>query len=155
MRTKIIKLLRELENTNGFHNKYTEFTERYNCDYNYDEYVDFPNFKALTERYNDLHKTYDGKLLIPTPESKIRAEIVRMEADGLVMIGIQDGNYYGEPAIDGFGPEEQGNAKVESIILTTKGKSEWSYFWHKAWENPVTSVLSVTALIISIIALFV
>lgn len=154
MRTKLIKLLRKLESESAFHNEYFEYSERYNCDYKHDEYIDLPNYKAVTGKYNELYKVTRKQVIIPTAESNIRAELTRMEADGLIMISIQDAKYFAVPVPGAAGPDEEGDGKSESIILTTKGKSQWRYFWYKAWDNPVTTVLSIVAVCISLYGLF-
>ena len=156
MRNKLIKLLRCLEEESGFKNEYTEFFEQYGCDYSIEEYLDFPDYKFVIKRFNDKHSiTKENGLISPISSNSIRAEIKRMEADGLVMIGTQEGIKYATTATN-QGPDFDEGAKftIESIVLTTKGKSSWRYFIHKATENPITTVLSSTAIIISIISLF-
>ena len=70
------------------------------------------------------------------------------------MIGVQEG---AKPAVtkSKSGPDfDEGNPfTTESIVLTTKGKTKWGYFWYKATENPVTTLLSLSAIIISIVGL--
>lgn len=157
MRTKLIKLLRKLEKESGFKNEYTEFFEEYQCDYSVEEYLDFPSYKFVIKRFNDEHsiKKENGLISLISSNS-ITAELKRMEADGLVMIGTQEGIKYARTASN-KGPDFDDGAKFtcESIVLTTKGKSGWRYFLHKATENPVTTILSTVAIVISIIALFV
>lgn len=156
MRNKLIKLLRELEQENGFKNEYSEYLEEYQCDYSVGEYLDFPDYRFVVKRFNDKHSmTKDNGIISPISSNGIKAEVKRMEGDGLLMIGVQEGikNAYSST---NQGPDFDGNFKFtsESIVLTTKGKSSWRYFLHKATENPITTILSSVAIIISIIALF-
>ncbi|MDB4984426.1 MAG: hypothetical protein JWM20_605 [Patescibacteria group bacterium] len=148
MRRNLIKLLRKLEKESSYKNDYIEFIENYMCNYDVGELLNFPDYRYVIKKYNELY----GE----TPENGIKAELKRMEADSLVMIEIQN-------AIkclttkSGSGPDfDEGiEFKTESIILTTKGKSNWRYVLHMAMENPITTTLSFLAIIISIIALFI
>jgi hypothetical protein len=155
MRNRLIKLLRELETERHTKNEYLEYLEDFNVDYSIEEFLDFPNYGLIVNRYDKKYPIYsnDGNDLISS-DNAVKAELKRMEADGLVMIGIQKSLRYAY-APNNKAPDHDGfKAKTESVILTTKGKSEWRYFWHKATDNPVTTILSVSAIIISIIALF-
>jgi|SRR3989344_1983415 len=156
MRTKLIKLLRQLENESGFENEYSEFLEDYQCGYSVREYLDFPSYKFVIKKFNNGHSVEEENGLISLISSNsITAELKRMEADGLIMIGVQEGIKYAH-ATSNRGPDFDDGIKFtcESIVLTTKGKSDWQYFLHKATENPVNTILSVVAIVISIIALF-
>jgi len=153
MRNKLIKILRGLEEESGFKNKYSDYFEEFQCDYSIEEFLDFPDFRFVMKRFNDKHYiTKDNGLIFPISSNSINAELKRMEADGLIMIGVQKGMRCATTA--GNGPDNDGSEFTsESIVLTTKGKSEWKYFWYKATENPVTTILSTGAVVISIIAL--
>lgn len=158
MRDKLIELLRNLENESGFKNEYTEYFESYNSNYFIDERIDFPNYKLIIDRFNNqyINKKEDSGLVISFPINSIMSELKRMESDGLIMIGVQEGVKYATSS-DNKGPNFDEGTKFtcESIILTTQGKSARGYFIHKITENPVTTALSVVAVIISLIALFV
>lgn len=146
MRDKLIKLLRKIEKYDGFHNNFNEFNEFNEYQDTIDEYIDFPNYRFVIKEFYKKNPTNKNGVLFSGNE--VKAELKRMEADGLVMITIQGNLLYS----DVHGRQIKG--KVEGIILTTKGKSEWRYFWYKATENPITTTVSLTAIIISIIALF-
>ncbi len=156
MRTKLVKLLRKLEQESGFKNEYSEYFEEYQCDYSVEEYLDFPSYKFVIKRFNNEYSVVrENGLVSLTPSNSITAELKRMEADGLLMIGAQEGIKYAHTASN-QGPDFDDGTKFtcESIVLTTKGKSGWRYFVHKATENPVTTTLSLLAIVISVIALF-
>ena len=55
MRKKLIQLLRQLELESGFKSEYSEFWESYGRNYSVEEYLDFPNYRFITQRFNDLH----------------------------------------------------------------------------------------------------
>ncbi len=157
MKEKIIKLLRNLEERSGFENNYTEYNAEYQCHYAIQEYVNFPNFKTITQEYNTQYPIVQPNgLAVVFPSNSILAELKRMEMEGLVMLGIQEGRKYGTTSSaeapdfdDGF------NFSTESVILTTKGKSKWQYFLYKATEeNPIATILSIMAIVISIFASF-
>jgi len=147
MRKKLLKLLRDVENDNGFENKYKELWEEYACDYFVEEYLDFPNYRFIIKKVNDDNVVKSRGVRIPFSDGGIKAELKRMESDGLVMISIQKGigNANGTN-----GPDSENHViNTESIILTTKGKSKWRYFLHQVSENP----FALAALIISLISL--
>lgn len=146
-RNKLIKLLRGLEREDGFRNEYSEFVENYQCEYFLDERLDFPDYRYIIKRFKDENTSS------LVSGNSIKAELKRMETDGLVMIGAQEGKRYVSSDV---GPDDDEGSKFtsESVVLTTKGKSAWLYFLHEATENPITTILSLTAIVISIIALF-
>lgn len=154
MRRKIIKLLRLLEQENGFKNEYEDFTEEYG-EYLITEYVDFPNYRSIVQKFNDKYFFSKKHGFATTFSSNsLQAELKRMEADGLVLIGIQEGLNQAT-RIDDLEPEHSCTAFTsESIVLTTRGKSEWRYFLYKVTENPVSLIFSSVALIISLVSLF-
>jgi len=156
MRNKLIKLLRQMEEESGYKNKYTEYLEEYQCNYSVKEYLEFPDYRFIIEQFNKEDSiTNENGLIPPVSRNSIVAELRRMEADGLLMIGNQKGTKYAT-AIANNGPDFDEGIKLlsESIVLTTKGKSGWRYFWYKATENPVTIIMSSVAIIISVISLF-
>lgn len=155
MRGKLIKLLRKLEEESGLNNTYSDFIGEYQCDYQVEEHLDFPNYRLVVRRYNEEYPLPKHKGQQPIYlESSIKAELKRMEIDGLVMINQQDAVKYAYTQ-GNKGPDfDEGNSFVtESIVLTTKGKNGWRYFLHKATENPLTTLLSIVALLVSIAAL--
>ncbi len=157
MRTNLIKLLRGLEQESGFENEYSEYDEKIMCDYSIKEHIGIPNYRTIIRQYNEVYPMVtESGLVSLAAENGIKSELKRMEADGLIMIGTQEGRRFA--TAQGFGPDfnEGGGLKftTEGIVLTTKGKSPWRYFIHKAMENPVTTTVSFLAIIISIIALF-
>lgn len=155
MRKKLLKLLRELETESGFKNEYFDTDEGLDCDFSVDEYLDFPDFRFVIKRFNEENVVMRDELVIPYTSNSIRGELKRMEADGLVMIGTQEGKRWASVS-RGNGPEiENASFTTESIVLTTQGKSGWQYTVHEFFENPFTSIPAVLALIISIVALFI
>lgn len=156
MRNKLIKLLRELEKESGFKNEHSEFEEAYGCNYLIEEYLDFPDYRFVTTRFNDEHAIKKDDVISLIPSNSILAEMKRMEADGLVMIGVQKCRKYATAI--GNGPDfNEGDGisfTTESVVLTTQGKSAWLYFLHTILENPLANALSAIAVIVSIIALF-
>lgn len=146
IREKLITILRELEKEKDpYRNTYHYYLEKAEQKIEAEEILNFPNFRTVEERFEEEYSS-DDEIIMPVSAGSIRAELKRMESDGLVMIGTQQIR-----SIDGVHGDY--DKESESIILTTKGKSKNKYFWHKAWDNPVTTVLSVLALIISIISL--
>lgn len=156
MRNKLIKLLRNLEEESGFENKYADSIGNPECDYEIQEYIDFPNYRLVTRRYNEMFSLpKHGNQQPIVLDSGIKAELKRMEMDGLIMIGIQTGTKYAYTKDGRFPDYDEGTSfDLESIVLTTKGKSGFKYFMYKATENPLTTLMSLAAIIISIVALF-
>ncbi len=155
MRSKLIKLLRCLEEESGFYNKYADSFGEPQCDYEVKEYIDFPNYRLVVRRYNEKYPLPKHNGLQPiTLDNGIKAELKRMEMDGLIMIGNQRATKYAY-ANNNRGPDYDDGTSftTESIVLTTKGKSGWRYFIHKATENPVTTTMSIIAIVISLISL--
>lgn len=156
MKGKIIKLLRDFETRSGFINKYVDFDHTYQCDYSIEEYVDFPNYRTVITGFNEIYVvTNENGLIVPFSSNSIRAELKRMETEGLIMIGVQEGRKYATTD-DVSAPDfdEGTNFTSESIILTTKGKNRWDYFIYKATEeNPISTLISLFALVISVVAL--
>jgi len=179
MREKLLKLLRDKEKEQSFKKEFKSFSEVCSPDadeeefreycksndrnnllqYDYESLIEedeayhtvraflaFPNYGYILKNLNDSNYS----------EGIIRTELRRMESDGLVIIGnqkvqeyilIQDGSFEYHLGTNWI-------LDTESIILTTKGISKWRYFIHKATENPIATITSVVAIIISIIALF-
>lgn len=155
MRKKLLTLLRELESQSGFRNEYTNLDDSLDCTYTMDEYINFPDFRFLLKHLNERNVVTRDGIIIPFSTNSVTAELRRMEADGLIMIGTQTGIRYGS-VFAGNGPEIENAAfTTESVVLSTQGKSRWRYFEHKFWENPVAATLSLIAIAISIITLFV
>ena len=156
MRRKLITLLRQLENETGFKNEYSNFDESLMCAYAIEEYLDFPDYRFITTRYNDAHATKKDGVISLIPSNSILGELKRMEADGLVMIGAQNGRKYATAIDNGpdFNEGEGMKFTIESVVLTTQGKSNWRYLVHTIFQNPFANALSVIAVIVSIIALF-
>lgn len=156
MRNKLIKLLRDIEIEGGFLNKYSDSFGEPQSDYEVEEYLDFPNYRLIIKRYNEEYQLPKHNKLQPLIlDNSIKSEIKRMEMDGLIMISTQKAIKYAY-SNNNYGPDydEGSSFDTESIILTTKGKSGFRYFMYKATENPVTTIMSLVAIIISIIALF-
>ena len=145
-----------MEDESGLKNTYADYFGEHQCDYTVEEYIDFPNYRLVVRRYNEKYPlpTHEGQQPVVL-DSSIKAELKRMEMDGLVIIDKQNAVKYAHTDSK-CGPDydEGANFISESIVLTTKGKSGWRYFVHKATENPITTVLSSVAIVISIIALF-
>lgn len=153
MRRKLIAILRELEKETALKNEYTEFLDQYQCHYSVEEYIDFPNYKLVTHRLNDRYPVETDKgFILPTSDASVRAELKRMEADGLVMIGVQEGQKSATTESN-QGPDfdELFSFTCESIVLTTKGKSEWRYIVHEITRDP----LSVIAIVVSAVSLII
>ena len=150
MRKKIIKLLRLLEQESCFKNEYGDRLMRGEM-YSVEEFLDFPDYRLIIKRFNDKYVvTKENGLISPTSSSSIRAELKRMEADGLVMISVQEGVKFAKN-LDGKGPDYNDEIFTsESVVLTTKGKSWWGYLLHKFTENPISLILSIIAIIISV-----
>lgn len=155
MRKKLLKLLRQLETESGFKSEYTDTDEGLDCDFAVEEYLDFPDFRFVIKRFNQENVVMRDGVIVPYTTNSIRGELKRMEADGLLMIGTQEGLRWATP-IRGSGPDIENSAfTTESIVLTTQGKNGWQYFIHEMFENPFTSIPAVIAIAISMIALFV
>ncbi len=156
MRNKLIALLRSFENESSFKNHYIEFLEEYWCDYSVEEHLDFPDYRFVIKSYNDKYPISRKGITYAISSNSISAELRRMEADGLVMIGVQNGIKYATTASN-QGPDfdEDITFASESIVLTTKGKSNWKYFLYKVTQDPVALAISIVALVISIFAIFV
>lgn len=157
MRKKLIKLLRKLESESGFENNYHDFFGQPECDYEVKEYLEFPNYRLVVRRYNEEYPLPKHNGLQPIIlDNSIKSELKRMEMDRLILISTQTAIKYAY-SNNNCGPDyDDGTSfSTESIILTTKGKSEFRYFIHKTTENPVTTVMSLLAIIISLIALFI
>ncbi len=156
MRQRIISLLKDLEYEKELLNvTYTyEDYETGNGECCVEELLTFPNYQLIFDKYYDRYlQTYIGSKSI-VPRNNILAELQRMESDGLVMVRIQECEKVFSPDVIDFRPEKRENFKTESIVLTTRGKSKWGYSLHKAWENPISTGIAISALLVSIIALW-
>lgn len=146
MKNRLLMLLRRLEHEDSFKNKYEDFWESYMSDYLIEEILEFPNYRFIIDSYNKNYSTN-------VSSTSIKTELKRMEADGIVMIGLQDGNKYATTQGDGPNFDEGKGAEftTESIILTTKGKSKTSYFLYQLEEQR----FAVWALFLSLIAILI
>lgn len=183
MRDKIIKILKDIEKNQTFKKEKADFLEvcgpnpdmqdfRDYCEnndrnnllqYDYEKYFEedetyntvrvfltFPNYKYIAEKIND-----ENKKPIKFLEGYIKNELKRMEYDGLLTINEQPAQEYIVIENGDFSSHLGVSWKIntESITLTTKGISKWKYLIHKATENPIATITSVIAIIISIISL--
>lgn len=121
-------------------------------------FLSFPNYEYLTFRLTEDNNPENDTIFNTSLENKIRTEIYRMKLDNLVTIGEQSvkdciikNSTNSKPQIT-LDPIRTTN--TESITLTTKGLNKWGYFKQKAAENPITTITSIVALIISLISLF-
>ncbi|MDO8518126.1 MAG: hypothetical protein Q7S26_02445 [bacterium] len=152
MRNNLIQLLRAFDRESIFENEYNDSFGDEHYDYSVEEHIGFPNYRTIDRLYV---ARYLNHLKSVAPSNSIKAELKRMEADGLVMIGTQKGvkySYAGDGK--GFDYDEGVSFTTESIVLTTKGQSGWRYFLYQAKENPFNVVaigISVIALIVSVV----
>jgi hypothetical protein len=154
MRAKLRKLLRDFENESGFRNEYSEYSEADNCSYEVTESIDFPNFRLIGKEFNERYPTTYAPLLLYS-DTATRTELVRMESDGIVLIGTQKAIIQGVPNPSNAGPYiENAESTTERVILTTQGKNAFRYFIHKITKEPVLFLFSLAALIISIVSLY-
>jgi hypothetical protein len=150
MRSNLKKILKCLEEVKYHRNEYIDSKEDYceGTNINIVEIIDFPNYRRIIDKYNEWFPQKKGLIA----DSKIRAELKRMELDRLITIDIQEGIF--NATMDDNGPDYHDNTpfKTEAVILTTLGKSEYKYHLHKAKENLITLVFSSVALVISILS---
>ncbi len=154
MRNRLIKLLKELEGSKISRSEYLfEIPEEYQS-ISEDPLV-FPDYGFIIKKYDDKYPVYspDGIFELSW-KNEIMFELKRMELDGLIVIGTQKTFPVIETKNGSSFSYDVTEELTESIVLTTKGKSGWEYFKNKATENPVTLILSLIAIIISIISLF-
>lgn len=154
MRNKLIKLLRNLEKESMYENNYADGFGEEQQDYEVKEHLKFPNYRLIIKRYHNeypLSKKYSGQV----PENKIRSELKRMEMDDLLMISTQEAIKYAYTDNQYEPDYNEGLVFTsESIILTTRGKSQYRYAMYKAKENPIAIIISIIALAVSIIPRF-
>lgn len=152
MRSKLLKILKKIEETDGYKNEYEEYFEYYDAEYSITEYTDFPTYSFIIRVYNSEYPVISNGIINPVSENALKSELRRMENDGLIMISIQTGNKYGHSST---GPDIENMAfKCESVVLTTRGKDWCKYARSVAMENPVSFLFSLIALITSFLALF-
>jgi hypothetical protein len=133
MKSKLIHLLRDLEEKGNFKNNYQEYDQNYQADYSVEEYLDFPSFKTVTKEFNNRYSKKKNNLVILFSESSIRAELKRMEREELVIISTQEGlRYSTTPSNQAPDFDEPIKFTSESIILTDKGKNLLDYYIYKA-----------------------
>jgi len=154
MRNNLIKLLRKTECESCFENIFHDRIGFSECDYEVMEHMTYPNYSVITKRYNEIYPLPKDKGLQPiTLSGYINSELKRMEMDGIIMIGIQRASKSAQTS-NKCGPDhEEIVFKTESVILTTKGKSNFKYLIYKAADNPVVTIISFLALVVSVIAL--
>ena len=114
------------------------------------QYMDFPNFAYIIRK---IEQTLKDSAKTNFIEGSVLAELKRMEADGLVLIGTQDVREYVVEFQSDFSVKLYGegwDATTQSIVLTTKGRSRKDYLLYQIEEQK----FAVLALIVSIIALF-
>lgn len=179
MRKKLLKLLREIEKGNVSNDVRESVISMYEPDDSYEEimeyYRDLERNKLIQndcEKYSGEEESYYMArefLVFPnyrfiigkiddgvTPENSVRAELKRMESDNLIMIETQIAHMQVVDIDSSFGVRFYGKSwevNTESIILTTKGRNKLEYLKHELFENPITKIISITALIVSVIAL--
>ena len=181
MRTKILKLLREIEKNGlkdnlqissmgyglGPHSSSEECEEYYRDlerdillrndyekplygnDVNQEvrEFMAFPNYRFIIKKLTDINP-------LQLSGNSIRAELKRMELDGLIAINIQKSQEYDIIQDGDFSIHLRGTARevdTESVVLTTKGKSKLGYFLYQAEEQR----FAVWALFISFVSLII
>lgn len=153
-----IEFLKEINRDNLLKNEYTQYDEEYQCDYLIEEYLDFPDYRFIIKQFNNKYTISKNDKQSPTFSSQgILAELKRMELDGLIDIGTQEGVLYAVTE-SRRGPNFDEGTKVtrKSIILTTKGKSELKYLFYQLEEQRFAvwaMVLSLISIIISLLAL--
>lgn len=150
--------LKEVDRDNLLKNEYTQFDEEYQCEYSVEEYLDFPDYRFVIKKINDLYSAGTGSNPpVNFPGRGIMAELKRMEIDGLVNIGTQEGTLYATTE-SSKGPNFDEGTKItrKSIILTTKGKSERGYLLYQLEEQRFAVwalIFSFISIIISLLAL--
>ncbi len=150
MRYRLLKILREYDNYSSFENSYPDTFGEEEFDYEVTERINFPNYRTIDHLYQKKYSPETPSFLPAAPSVPIKAEMKRMEADGLVIIGTQEGVKYAVTSSRQAPDYDEGSVfTTESIILTTKGKSRLRFILYQAQENP----FNVMALIVSIIAL--
>lgn len=153
-----IEFLKEVDRDNLLKSEYTQYDEEYQCDYSVEEYLDFPDYRFIIKQFNNKYLVSKNGQPSPTFSSQgILAELKRMELDGLIDIGTQDGVLYAVTE-SRKGPDFDEGTKVarKSIILTTKGKSDLEYLRYQLKEQRFAVwalVLSFISILISLLAL--
>lgn len=140
--------LRSQDREQRFKNEYTKYSDDFQCFYATEEFLDFPNYRFIIRKFSDKYIVVDeNDRFLPVTRNAILAELSRMEADGLIMIDVQEGAVYASPE-RGKGPDEEGRVTCEKVVLTTKGKSKLGYFLYQMEEQR----FSVYALFLSFIS---
>jgi len=160
MRNKLIKLLQDVErrqDDNGRSIKFKEFIEFCDGDFEHTSYsIERPNYNYLLQEINTHEGANTKKIGGDCNYSKnaIVSELRRMQADGLVFIDTQT------MLVENLTqPQEyvctRHTEETQAITLTTRGKNRFRYALHQATENPVTLLLSIVAILISLIGFFI
>lgn len=158
MRKKIVNLLRLWEPQNGgYENQYSEYSSDYGCEYDVVEFLDYPNYQTIVKNLQKQYTFSEDDQAIFSFRSEVIAELKRMEVDQLILIETQKGHKTATTTSTRYPnfDDQMYEFTTESIILTTKGKSTWKYFLQKAKDNPVNLILSIIAIIISVISLII
>ncbi len=150
MRAMLIKLLREVERYSSFENEYHDAVGTEEYDYLVEEHVDFPNYRSIDSLFVRKYLFTNRNATPAAPSKLIQAELKRMVADGIVLIGTQEGVKYPHTTNSKSPNYDEGIVfTTESVVLTTKGRSSMQYLFYQVIENP----FSVMAIIISLISL--
>lgn len=151
-----IEFLKEVDRDNLLKNEYTQYNEEYECDYSVEEYLDFPNYRFIIKQFNNKYAVSKNDQPAPTfSDQGISAELKRMELDGYIDIGIQEGVLYATSE-SRRGTNFNKGTKVtrKSIVLTTKGKSRLEYLLYQLEEQRFAVVAVVFSFISILISLF-
>lgn len=132
-----IEFLKEVDRDNLLKNVYTRYDEEYQCDYSVEEYLDFPDFRFVVKQFNDKYLVNkNGQPILIYSSQGILAELKRMELDGLIDIGTQKGILYAVTKCKNAPNFDEGTKVTrKSIILTTKGKSDFGYLLYQLEEQ--------------------
>lgn len=169
MQKQIIKLLKDFESGNLTSDYLKTRTYEFEPDSSYGDYIEFYKeeernklLKYVSDVNDEENGYYDVATYIHIPNSQyileqksregvseglVRAELRRMESDGLIIIGEQKAQRFvieNRGDLSWFTRGEGWNIDTDSIVLTTKGKNPVKYLFQQ---------LNFWALIISIISL--
>ncbi|MFZ2693733.1 MAG: hypothetical protein WAX85_00325 [Minisyncoccia bacterium] len=148
---EFLKFIKSSDRKNFIKNEYVEYNDEYQCYYSVEEYLDFPNYRFIVRELNNKYQdSTNNDATLTYSRNGILAELKRMEADGLIMIDVQDGEVYATTS-GTKGPDFEDGHKItcENIILTTKGKSGYEYLFYQIEEQR----FAVFALILSVISI--
>lgn len=155
MRNKLLQLLRKYDREVVFENEYSDAIGDEQLSYLVQEHIAFPNYRTIDRLFQEKYLSASRHLVSASPSNSIKAELKRMESDGLVIIGSQEGTKYAYTASTNAPDYDEGvRFTTESVVLTTKGKSGWQYLLYQAQENPfnlIAIIISVVSLIVSVV----